>query len=264
MVSNMRKLAVQASRFMLQMMQAPLYAKETEKQNENQNNELPEVLDGFSEPSLDFECGEEGLAIRIAAEVVSFHAKKTPAQKSYVSALCRVLVLLHFRLSEQGAIKLMRRLLNRVAESAFAEREVVKELKRMAERLKAIDREPDQELSQEQANCILGRLELDLNFDVDDSMEIQPTPVSRSSRPARTRQGVRNQESSSEEELSPTSFVPKVTGTINTRSQRASKIAALTKMTANRAVRISNEDDEEQGSAVTSQEDSDESDQSDE
>ncbi|KAL6320258.1 hypothetical protein AAG906_005334 [Vitis piasezkii] len=264
MVSNMRKLAVQASRFMLQMMQAPLYAKETEKQNENQNNELPEVLDGFSEPSLDFECGEEGLAIRIAAEVVSFHAKKTPAQKSYVSALCRVLVLLHFRLSEQGAIKLMRRLLNRVAESAFAEREVVKELKRMAERLKAIDREPDQELSQEQANCILGRLELDLNFDVDDSMEIQPTPVSRSSRPARTRQGVRNQESSSEEELSPTSFVPQVTGTINTRSQRASKIAALTKMTANRAVRISNEDDEEQGSAVTSQEDSDESDQTDE
>ncbi|XP_034710066.1 condensin complex subunit 3-like [Vitis riparia] len=264
MVSNMRKLAVQASRFMLQMMQAPLYAKETKKQNENQNNELPEVLDGFSEPLLDFECGEEGLAIRIAAEVVSFHAKKTPAQKSYVSALCRVLVLLHFRLSEQGAIKLMRRLLNRVAESAFAEREVVKELKRMAERLKAIDREPDQELSQEQANCILGRLELELNFDVDDSMEIQPTPVSRSSRPARTRQGVRNQESSSEEELSPTSFVPKVTGTTNTRSQRASKIAALTKMTANRAVRISNEDDEEQGSAVTSQEDSDESDQSDE
>ena len=111
---------------------------------------------------------------------------------------------------------------------------------------------------------ILGRLELDLNFDVDDSMEIQPTPVSRSSRPARTRQGVRNQESSSEEELSPTSFVPQVTGTINTRSQRASKIAALTKMTANRAVRISKEDDEEQGSAVTSQEDSDESDQSDE
>ena len=69
MVSNMRKLAVQASRFMLQMMQAPLYAKETKKQNENQNNELPEVLDGFSEPSFDFECGEEGLAIRLAAEV---------------------------------------------------------------------------------------------------------------------------------------------------------------------------------------------------
>lgn len=70
MVSNMRKLAVQASRFMLQMMQTPLYAKENDKQNENQNNELPQVVDGFSEPSFDFECGEEGLAIRIAAEVM--------------------------------------------------------------------------------------------------------------------------------------------------------------------------------------------------
>ena len=67
-------------------------------------------------------------------------------------------MLLHFRLSEQGAIKLMRRLLNRVAESAFAECEVVKELKRMAKRLKAIDKEPDKELSQEQANCILGKI----------------------------------------------------------------------------------------------------------
>ena len=70
MVSNMRKLAVQASRFMLQMMQAPIHAKETKKQNESQNNELPEVLDGLSEPSLDFDCGEEGLAIHIAAEVM--------------------------------------------------------------------------------------------------------------------------------------------------------------------------------------------------
>ena len=88
--------------------------------------------------------------------MVSFHAKKTAAQKSYVSAMCRVLVLLNFRESEQGAIKLMRRLLNRVAESASPEREVVKELKGMAETLKAVDREPEQELSQEQANYILG------------------------------------------------------------------------------------------------------------
>lgn len=44
-----------------------------------------------------------------------------------------------------------------MAESAFSEREVVKELKGMAERLKAVDREPEQELSQEQANYILGK-----------------------------------------------------------------------------------------------------------
>lgn len=82
--------------------------------------------------------------------------KKTAAEKAYVSALCRVLVLLHFQLSEQGAIKLMRRLLNHVAESVSAEKDLVKELKRMADRLKAVDRQPDQELLQDQANLILG------------------------------------------------------------------------------------------------------------
>lgn len=90
-------------------------------------------------------------------EVASFHMKKTAAERSYVLALCRILVLLHFRLSEQGSIKLMRRLLNHVAESVLAEKDLVKELKGMAERLKALDREPEQELSQDQANLILGK-----------------------------------------------------------------------------------------------------------
>lgn len=67
-VSKMRKRAVQASRFMLQMMQAPLYEKETEREDENGGRELPEIVDGTVEPPL--ECGEEGLAIRIAAEVI--------------------------------------------------------------------------------------------------------------------------------------------------------------------------------------------------
>lgn len=103
-------------------------------------------------------------------------------------------------------------------------------------------------------------LELDLDLDMDDSV-IVPTPVSRLSRPARpTRRGIRHKDSSSEEEVSP-SFVPEVTGTIGARSQRASKTAALTKMTANRAMRISQEDAERQESEVTSEEDSSESDQ---
>lgn len=67
-VSNMRKRAVQASRFMLQMMQTPLFAKEIE--NKDDNAELPESID--SSLQLSFQCGEEGLAIRIAAEV-TFH-----------------------------------------------------------------------------------------------------------------------------------------------------------------------------------------------
>lgn len=64
-VSNMRKRAVQVSRFMLQMMQAPLYAEESEEQRNTRDQ--PEVIDGTMEPPL--ESGEEGLATRIATEV---------------------------------------------------------------------------------------------------------------------------------------------------------------------------------------------------
>lgn len=68
-VSNMRKRAVQASRFMLQMLQAPLYAKETEQMDETCSNNSPETNDDSVHASNDFENQEEGLAIRIAAEV---------------------------------------------------------------------------------------------------------------------------------------------------------------------------------------------------
>lgn len=61
--------------------------------------------------------------------------------------------------------------------------------------------------------------------------------------------------------MSPTYFVLKVLGTINTHLERARKIAALTKMTTNRAVRINEEDNEEQGLTMTFHEDYDESDQ---
>lgn len=70
MISNMRKRAVQASRFMLQMMQAPLYAKESETVDINGGKDLPGTPDGLVHPSDDFENGNEGLAIRIATEVI--------------------------------------------------------------------------------------------------------------------------------------------------------------------------------------------------
>lgn len=65
MVSNMRKIGVQASRFMLQMIQAPLLAKESTSTEENKSDN-PSVE---TCPSLDFESEEEGLAVRIAVEV---------------------------------------------------------------------------------------------------------------------------------------------------------------------------------------------------
>ncbi|PSS26776.1 Condensin complex subunit 3 like [Actinidia chinensis var. chinensis] len=263
MISIMRKRAVQASRFMMQMMQAPLYAKETETTDEYGGKDFPETVDGSVHPLHDFENGEEGLAIRIAAEVINCPDKKKAAEKSYVVALCKILVLLHFRVSEQKAIKLMRRLLNRVTDSIPAEKELVKELKRMAERLKAVDEHPDQDLSLDEVNDILGKLELDLNVDLDGSTEIPPTPAPRSGRTTRPRRRVRHEESSSDDETSPTSVVPINPGLMSTRSQRASKTAALSKMTANRSVKFSDDiDEEDKGSEVTSEEDSGESDQS--
>ena len=73
MVSNMRKRAVQASRFMLQMMQAPLYAKGTGVEDGNGCKGSPQIIDGSAQPSV--ECGEEGLAIRIATEVMVHNYK---------------------------------------------------------------------------------------------------------------------------------------------------------------------------------------------
>lgn len=256
-VSNMRKRAVQVSRFMLQMMQAPLYAKETEVERDTRDQ--PEVIDGIVEAPL--ESGEEGLAIRIAAEVTAFPTKKTPAERSYVSALCRILVLLQFRLSEQGAIQLMRRLLIRVAESVLTEKDLLKECRQMADRLKALDKHPDVEMSQDQANLIFGRLELEFNLNSNISAEMPHTPAPCSSRPTRTRRRVRHEEGSSDEDSSPTSVVPNSVGPMSARSQRASKTAALTKITtASRAPTIDEDDEEEESSGVTSDEGSDGSD----
>ncbi|KAJ8763073.1 hypothetical protein K2173_023278 [Erythroxylum novogranatense] len=262
-VSNLRKRAAQASRFMVQMMQAPLYTAKNGKQDENADRDMTEIADNSIRPSL--ECGEEGLAIRIAVEVASFNGKKTPAERSYIISLCRVLVLLHFRSSEQGAIKLMRKLLNAVAESVSADKDLAKELQQMAGRLKLLDMQPDEELSEDHANRILGSLEIESNVDLASSAAIQQTPVisSRSTRPSRSRRRVRcGEETSSDEEISTTKSVSGIQGTTGARSQRASKTAALTKITASRAARIDEVDDdtEQDGSELTSEEDSDNSD----
>ncbi|KAG6387613.1 hypothetical protein SASPL_152805 [Salvia splendens] len=239
MVSNMRKIAFQASRFMLQMIQAPLLAKDSTITEENKS-ENPGVE---TCPSLDLKSEEEGLAVRIAVEVASFNAKKTAAEKSYVAALCKILVLLQFRVSEQGVIKLMRRILSRASAAVAAEKDLTKELMHMAERLKAIDRNPVEQLSSEQATQILEKLELTFNLEKDDSMEAAPTPAPQSIQPRPTRRRARaHQDSSSDDEASPTSVVPN-TPVIGTRSQRASKTAAMTKMAAKTTVKIDEYDD---------------------
>ncbi|CAA0814563.1 ARM repeat superfamily protein [Striga hermonthica] len=261
MVSNMRKRAAQASRFMLQMMQVPLIVRESTKADNIEGEDL--VVD--ADPSTDFESGEEGLAIRIAVEVASFPAKKSAAEKSYVAALCRILVLLQFRVSEQEAAKLTRGILNQVIASVAAEKDLTKELRRMTERLQAIDQNPEVKLSPEQANLILEKLELEINLDDVDNcrQEVPPTPAAR---PSARRNGSRRraarggyESSSSDEEVSPNSVVPTVT---SSRSQRASKTAAMKRMAAKPTVRIDEDDDDDvaEGSEVTSEDDDDDDD----
>lgn len=260
-VSNMRKRAIQASHFMLQMMQVPLYAKEIAAPHDNNGGNQ----DGDRSPTLNLASGEEGLAMRIAVEVANFDPKKTAAEKSYLSALCRTLILLHFRTTEQDEIKLMRRLLNRIIPSMAVEKDIFKELRQMAECLRAIDSNPDERLSPEQAHLILGKLELELemNLDEDESIDMPPTPAPQSTRRARPRRQARDdEESSSNDELSPTSVVSTTLAAMSTRSQRASKTVALTRMTANRTRTIdedcdfdTEESDEAAGSEVTSEDD---------
>ncbi|GER47076.1 condensin complex subunit [Striga asiatica] len=263
MVSNMRKRAAQASRFMLQMMQVPLIVRESTKPDNIEGEDL--VVDAA--PSTDFESGEEGLAIRIAVEVASFPAKKSAAEKSYVAALCRILVLLQFRVSQQEAAKLMRRIFNQVTVSVAAEKDLTKELRRMAERLQAIDQNPEVKLSPEQANLILEKLELEINLDDVDNcrQEVPPTPAARPSirRNGSRRRAARggHESSSSDEEVSPNSVVPAVN---SSRSQRASKTAAMKRMAAKPTVRIDEDEDDgvAEGSEVTSEEDDDDEDDS--
>ena len=110
---------------------------------------------------------------------------------------------------------------------------------------------------------IAGKLGVDIDLDVDSPAAMPQTPAPRqSTRPSRTRRQRRQarHEDSSDEEDSPTTVVQTAPRTIGSRSQRASKTAALTKMTTNVAVRIVEVDDEEgEGSEMTSEEDSDDS-----
>ncbi|XP_030520718.1 condensin complex subunit 3 [Rhodamnia argentea] len=253
LVSNMRKRAVQASRYMLQMMQAPMYPKVTETQDGNLSS--AEATNDLAQSNL--EHGEEGLAIRTAAEVARFPGKKTAAERSYISALCRVLVLLNLGSSDQEAVKLLRSLLNHALVIVAAEKDLVKDMKQFSERLKALDRHPDRELLQEQADVIFERLGVDFKLDVNNFIAVPQTPVPCSTRVTRTRRRVRRESSLSDDEFSPNTVAPSIPTTVGARSQRASKTAALSKMTAKKDIRIYEEEGEE-SSDLTSEEDSDE------
>lgn len=90
--------------------------------------------------------------------MLSFKAKKTAAEKAYVAALSKILVLLHLKPSDQYVIKMMKKLFSLLAVSVCSEKELLKEVKPMLEHLKSLDTCPSEELTQDQANSIFGTL----------------------------------------------------------------------------------------------------------
>jgi condensin complex subunit 3 len=64
-ISKKRKLAVKASNFMVQMVQTQLLSTEST----DQASKSPGSASSSADVSSNFDVGEEGLAIRIAAEV---------------------------------------------------------------------------------------------------------------------------------------------------------------------------------------------------
>ncbi|RLN12501.1 hypothetical protein C2845_PM09G07030 [Panicum miliaceum] len=261
-ISKRRKLAVQASRFMVQMVQTQLFSTEST----DQASKGPESASGSADVSSNFDISEEGLAIRIAVEVASCPDKKTAAGKAYALALCKVAVLLRFRQSEQKAIKCMRGLVNSLAASVASDKELMKELAQMAARLRSLDACPDEELPQDEAEAIFKKLGLDGGFKLDTNQAVPSTPAVRSARPpAPPRRRARRAPSSSDEsdvdgEVNlPAASVNRVPATPSmsaARSQRASKTAALSKMSAKPTAAAASSGESEDQSDVTSDEDS--------
>uniref|UniRef100_A0A453RAH5 Nuclear condensin complex subunit 3 C-terminal domain-containing protein n=1 Tax=Aegilops tauschii subsp. strangulata TaxID=200361 RepID=A0A453RAH5_AEGTS len=173
-VSKKRKQAVQAARFMVQMVQSPLFSTETAEQA----CMSPESLSSSPGPFVNYDISEEGLAIRIAVEVGNSQDKKSAPMKAYALALCKVAVLLRFRQSEQKAIKCMRGLVNTLAASAASDKDLMKELAQMASRLKSLDESPEEELPQDQADAIFEQLGLAGGVKLDAANTVvPPTPA---------------------------------------------------------------------------------------
>uniref|UniRef100_A0A0E0A7T0 Nuclear condensin complex subunit 3 C-terminal domain-containing protein n=1 Tax=Oryza glumipatula TaxID=40148 RepID=A0A0E0A7T0_9ORYZ len=268
-VSKRRKYAAQAARFMVQMVQTPLFSTETTEQASSS----PESQSTKPDMSNNFDISEEGLAIRIAVEVANCPDKKTAAAKAYCLALCKVAVLLRFRQSEQKAIKCMRGLINALAASASSDKDLMKELSQMASRLRSLDEHPEEELPQDEAEEIFKKLGLDAGFRLETNSVVPPTPAPRSVRPPPSRRRARRSPSSSddsdidgqEDNLHATS-VSRVAATpvvmTAARSQRASKTAAMSKMSAKPTVAASSDDESDDQSGVTSGDDSSDEDSS--
>lgn len=113
------------------------------------------MLDSFRQS----ECYADSVYLLVPyfyPKVTSFPLKKSTAEKSYIAALCKVLVLIRFQASEQTALKCILKLMNHVLESVSFEEELIKDLKQWCKYLKALEKNPEETLRPEQCSAILG------------------------------------------------------------------------------------------------------------
>ncbi|TVU11785.1 hypothetical protein EJB05_45388, partial [Eragrostis curvula] len=243
----------------------PALSDKHKAKSTDQASKSPESASNEADVSNNFDISEEGLAIRIAVEVVNCPDKKTAAGKAYALALCKVAVLLRFRQSEQKAIKCMRGLVNSLAALVASDKDLMKELAQMSARLGSLDAYPEEELPQDEIDAIFKKLGLDGGFKLDTNQAMPPTPAPRSVRAAApSRRRTKRAPSSSDESdadgeevnlpATSASRVPATPSMTGARPQRASKATALSKMSA-RPAAISSEDESDDQSDVTSEED---------
>ncbi|KAK8937759.1 hypothetical protein KSP40_PGU004248 [Platanthera guangdongensis] len=208
-------------------------------------------------PSLEIEETEELLYTCATKEVVNYPEKKSSAGKSYMAALCRISVLIQFKSEDQEAIKCMRGLIHGMISAIPTDKDLVKELSLMAARLRSLDLNPDLEIPQNHAAAIFEKLEIDGNFQFDPPTLPPFTPAQAQARTAPARRRVRRVAFSDDDDDAPAfSEVPITPSVASRRSQRASKTAAMSKMSARSNVGFSDEEDGD-GSELTSDGDSD-------
>ncbi|XP_031491341.1 uncharacterized protein LOC116258361 [Nymphaea colorata] len=229
-VSNLRRRATQVSLFMLQMMQTSLYKFPGENGEESSNDKSGGNRSGMDLDHLDIDSREEGLAIRLAVEVLKCHVKRTAAGKSYILALCRVVVSLRFCPSQQDALKLMRMLLNQMVGYITSDNQVLKDLKSMATHLKTQDEDPDRLLSSEQIKILLGKLELD-DFDVEALAKSDVTTPAARTRTVKKKHTKIDTSSTDEDIPLPANVASRTPALVTTRSQRTSKTEAMARIT---------------------------------
>ncbi|KAJ7517851.1 hypothetical protein O6H91_21G042500 [Diphasiastrum complanatum] len=184
-VAARKKRATQMARFMLQLLkQKLLKVQETSDQTKHKdttqqpadgthNNEEEDGEDSRQTEGEEPDSGHEELAIIIATEVTRFPSKRSWAGKGYRELLCKVAASLHFRASQQEAIKCMRKLLDHMIDAMKGEKLICKELNAMVNRLKAMDKTPEEGLRDEQVQHLLDRL----GIHVAENEETNPEPT---------------------------------------------------------------------------------------